>query len=143
MSFLFYCSDLTKTYFIAFLSSSSQEIAFDFIDEICWVFFPFSINSSYYLFFKDFIYLFMRDTQRERHRHRQRVKQAPGREPDAGLDPRPQDHTLSQRQILNRWATQASRFFLLSLCFVFKSYFIVSFSFCFCCVVPPLPFISK
>ena len=30
----------------------------------------------------------MRDTQRgERQRHRQREKQAPGREPDMGLDP--------------------------------------------------------
>ena len=35
-------------------------------------------------FFKDFIYLFMR----ERQRHRQREKQAPHGEPDAGLDPR-------------------------------------------------------
>ena len=36
-------------------------------------------------FFKDFIYLFMRDTkrERERQRHRQREKQAP----DVGLDP--------------------------------------------------------
>ena len=37
--------------------------------------------------FKDFIYLFMRDTQRERQRHRQREKQAACREPDVGLDP--------------------------------------------------------
>ena len=38
---------------------------------------------------KDFIYLFMRDTQRERERqgHRQKEKQAPCREPDVGLDP--------------------------------------------------------
>ena len=36
---------------------------------------------------KDFIYLFMRDTERERQRHRQREKQAPCREPDMGLDP--------------------------------------------------------
>ena len=33
-------------------------------------------------FFKDFMYLFMRDTV-ERQRHRQREKQAPCREPDA------------------------------------------------------------
>ena len=38
-------------------------------------------------FFKDFIYLFMRDTQRARQRHRQREKQAPYREFDTGLDP--------------------------------------------------------
>ena len=42
---------------------------------------------SLYYFFKDFIYLFMRDTERERQRHRQREKQAPCREPDAELDP--------------------------------------------------------
>ena len=38
---------------------------------------------------KDFIYLFMRntDTERERQRPRQREKQAPCREPERGLDP--------------------------------------------------------
>ena len=45
----------------------------------------------YGLFFKDFIYLFIRDIerkrQRHRQRHRQREKQAPCREPDVGLDP--------------------------------------------------------
>ena len=40
------------------------------------------------IFYKDFIYLFMRDTERERQRHRQREKQAPCRKPDVGLDPR-------------------------------------------------------
>ena len=41
------------------------------------------------IFFKrDFIYLFMRDTERERQRHKQREKQAPYRKPDVGLDPR-------------------------------------------------------
>ena len=42
------------------------------------------------LFFKEFIYLFMRDIQkeRERQRHRQREKQAPCREPNVGLNPR-------------------------------------------------------
>ena len=39
-----------------------------------------------FFFFKDFIYLFMRDTERQRHRGRE--KQAPCREPDVGLDPR-------------------------------------------------------
>ena len=39
-------------------------------------------------FFKDFIYLFIRDTQRERQRCRQREKQARHGEPDARLDPR-------------------------------------------------------
>ena len=38
---------------------------------------------------KDFIYLFMRDTERERERqkYRQREKQASCREPNVGLDP--------------------------------------------------------
>ena len=36
---------------------------------------------------KDCIYLFMRDTQREGQRHRQREKQGPCREPDMGLHP--------------------------------------------------------
>ena len=42
-----------------------------------------------YIFFKDFIYSFMRDTEREgeRQRHRQRENQAPCREPHVGLDP--------------------------------------------------------
>ena len=40
----------------------------------------------------------MRDTQRERQRHRKWEKQAPCREPDAGLDPGPpRDHDRSQR----------------------------------------------
>ena len=38
----------------------------------------------------------MRDTQREA--AAQREKQAPHKEPDVGLDPRPQNHLLSQRQ---------------------------------------------
>ena len=44
-----------------------------------------------FLFFvikKYFIYLFMRDTERERQRRRLREKQAPSGEPDVGLDPR-------------------------------------------------------
>ena len=43
----------------------------------------------------------MRHTERERQRHRQREKQAPCREPHAGLDPEPRDHTLGPRQTLN------------------------------------------
>ena len=41
----------------------------------------------FFFFFKDFTYLFMRDTERERQTHGQREKQAPYREPDVGLDP--------------------------------------------------------
>ena len=53
---------------------------------------------------KDFIYLFMSDTERERERqrNRQREEQAPCREPDVGLDPGIQDHALGRRQALNR-----------------------------------------
>ena len=38
------------------------------------------------LFFKDFIHLSMRDTEREKQRHKLREKQAPRREPDMGLN---------------------------------------------------------
>ena len=51
------------------------------------------------IFLKDFIYLFMTDTQRQR--HRQREKQAPHKEPYVGLDPGSWDHALSRRQTLN------------------------------------------
>ena len=59
---------------------------------ICIIAFSYSLNClliSFVLFwfFKDFIYLFMIDIERERQRHRQWEKQAPCREPDAGLDP--------------------------------------------------------
>ena len=40
---------------------------------------------------------------------RQREKQAPHGVPDVGGDPRTLDHDLSQRQTLNRRATQASQ----------------------------------
>ena len=46
------------------------------------------MNLFYLFIFKDFIYLFVIDTHRERQRHRRRDKQAPCREPDVGLDPR-------------------------------------------------------
>ena len=39
--------------------------------------------------------------ERERQKIRPREKQAPYQEPNMGLDPRVQDHTLSQRQRLN------------------------------------------
>ena len=47
-----------------------------------------NFGNAFGIFFKDFIYLFMRDTERERQKQRQREKQAPHREPDVGLDPR-------------------------------------------------------
>ena len=43
----------------------------------------------------------MKHTHRERKIHRQREKQALGREPDVGLDPETADHVLSQGQVLN------------------------------------------
>ena len=43
-------------------------------------------NTCGVFFVLDFIFLFMRDTERQR--HRQREKQAPCGEPDAGLDSR-------------------------------------------------------
>ena len=66
-------------------------------------FYTFYAFTSYRFFFKDFIYLFMRDTERERQRHRQREKQVPCREPDVRLhaespmrdsNPGLQDHVL-------------------------------------------------
>ena len=47
------------------------------------------------------------ETHRERQRHRQRDKQAPHREPHVGLVPRTLGSGLSQRQMLNHWATLA------------------------------------
>ena len=41
-----------------------------------------------YLFFKDFMYLFLRIYLFIHEKHRQREKQAPHREPEVGLDPR-------------------------------------------------------
>ena len=57
------------------------------------------VPSLFLFFLNDFTYLFVSDTERQR--HRQREKQAPHREPDVGLDPRTQDHALSRRQMLN------------------------------------------
>ena len=49
-----------------------------------------------FLFFKDFIYLFMIDTQREREREREAETQAEG---EAGS--MQEDHALDLRQALN------------------------------------------
>ena len=46
----------------------------------------------------------MRDAERGRDTGRGR-----SRGPKVGLDPKPQDHALSQRQMLNHWATQVSQ----------------------------------
>ena len=58
------------------------------------------------LLFKDFIYLFMRDTkrerERERQRHRQQEKQASHREPEMGLDPGSLGSRPGPKAALNR-----------------------------------------
>ena len=51
-------------------------------------------------FFKDFIYLFMRDPEREAETQAE-GEAAPCEEPDAGLHPRTSGSALSQRQIPN------------------------------------------
>ena len=45
--------------------------------------------------------LFIRERERERPKIREREKQTPHQEPNMGHDPRLQDHSLSQRQMLN------------------------------------------
>ena len=57
---------------------------------------------------KHFIYLFMRDTERERQRHRQKEKQAPCRKPDMGLDPGSPGSHPGLQAALNRCATRAA-----------------------------------
>ena len=52
------------------------------------LFHPFSCKFFSLFAFKDFIYLFTRDTERERQRHRQRENQAAQEELNEGLDPR-------------------------------------------------------
>ena len=55
-----------------------------------------------------FFYLFMRDTEQERGRDRQREKQAPCREPDVGLDPGSPGSYPGLQVALNRCATRAT-----------------------------------
>ena len=57
---------------------------------------------------EDFIYSFMRDTERGGDRGRGRSR-LPAGNVMWNLIPGPQDHALSQRQLLNHWATQASQ----------------------------------
>ena len=61
-------------------------------------------------FYKDFIYLFMRNTkgEQERQRHRQREKQAPCRKPDVGLDPGSPGSNPGLQAALNCCATGAA-----------------------------------
>ena len=62
---------------------------------------PACLSMYFERFYLFIIYLFMRDTECERERERPREKQGPCKEPDAGLDPGPWDHALSQRQTFN------------------------------------------
>ena len=60
-------------------------------------------EKKYIYIFLDFIYLFTRDTHRERgQRHREREKQAPCREPDMGLDPGSPGSCPGLKAALNR-----------------------------------------
>ena len=77
-----------------------------------WKFYPSSSLCQnlrkIYIIFKDFIYLFMRDTDWEAEIGRGRSRLPVGTlMQDLNLGPR--DHNLSQRQTLNHWATQASQ----------------------------------
>ena len=61
-------------------------------------------------------------------RERERGRDAGSlQEPNMGLNPGPQDQALSQRQLLNRWATQASllSYFLI----IYLLYMIISLMF--------------
>ena len=63
----------------------------------------------FFLFFKDFIYLFMINIERERQRHRQREKQAPCGKSEVRLDPGSPGSGPGLKATLNRWATRAAR----------------------------------
>ena len=58
-----------------------------------WIFKIFSILQFWFFVLR--FYLFIHERHRETQRHRQREKQAPCREPNAGLDPSLQDHAVS------------------------------------------------
>ena len=73
----------------------------------------FSVDDRFYFFIFFNIYLFMKDTERERRRHRQREKQAPCREPNAGLDPGCPGSRPGLKVALNPWATRAAHKMLL------------------------------
>ena len=60
---------------------------------------PFNQVPHNQIFF--FKILFFHERHTEWQRHRQREKQAPCKEPDAGHDPGSRNHALSQRQTLN------------------------------------------
>ena len=60
------------------------------------------------IFFLRFYLFIHRHRERERQRHRERGKQAPCREPDAGLDPWSPGSHPRLKVALNHWATGAA-----------------------------------
>ena len=79
-----------------------------------------SVNSFFFL--KDFIYLFMRDTHRERRdtgRGRSRLHVG---SPMWDSISEPQDHAPGWRQALNRWATEGSLILQLSILNLFSPF---------------------
>ena len=65
-------------------------------------------------FFRKILCIYSWETQRgrERERHRQRLKQAPCRESDLGLDPVSPGLCPGQKAVLNCWAIQATLNFI-------------------------------
>ena len=53
---------------------------------------------SFFFFLRFYLFIHETERERERQRHRQEEKQAPGREPQVGLDPGLQDHALGGRR---------------------------------------------
>ena len=76
---------LTVSVFLATGPQAPVRRKKDYVSEVINIHFPYY---SLHFLFQDCIYLFVRDRERERQTPRQREKQAPLGEPDAGL----QDH---------------------------------------------------
>ena len=66
-------------------------------------------------FFKDFIYLFMRDTEREAETQAEGEEGSMHREPDVGFDPRSPGSRPRPKAAPNRCATQGSLMFIFKL----------------------------
>ena len=62
---------------------------------------PILLSSKYMYLLRFYLFIHERHREIERQRHRQREKQAPCREPDAGLDPGTPGSCLGQKQALN------------------------------------------
>ena len=78
------------------------------VSKLTWFMLPVCLN---FYFFKDLIYLFMRETKRERGRDTGRGRsRLPAGSPMQKLILGLWDHNLSQRQMINHWATQMPLF---------------------------------